>query len=153
MVVVAVDGGRRWLTVVVYAATNIYLSTQREARTTIPFHPFAANDMHIQANVWWLDWRDREEQRERERGGASEWGWRGRGKRDGTSREGSQTNHKKGRLRDKAEPWEEREGGRQWHVIRSWNVIFTRADVNDETRVFGWSNETDDGRIVFYLFH
>ena len=51
MVVVAVDGGRRWLTVVVYAATNIYLSTQREARTTIPFHPFAANDMHIQANV------------------------------------------------------------------------------------------------------
>lgn len=38
---------RRWLTVVVYAATNIYLSTQRGSR----YHPVlslvrAANDMH-----------------------------------------------------------------------------------------------------------
>lgn len=87
MVVVAVDGGRRWLTVVVYAATNIYLSTQRGSH----YHPVPSlrRKRHAYPS-------------ERLMAGLESWGRREQ-RREMGRRERSQTNHKRGRLRDKAE--------------------------------------------------
>lgn len=80
MVVVAVDGGRRWLTVVVYAATNIYLSTQRGSH----YHPVPSlrRKRHAYPSERLMAGLERQRQPEKER-------------RETGRREGSQTNHKR----------------------------------------------------------
>lgn len=98
-----VDGGWRWWCM----PRQIFTCQHREARTTIPFHPFAANDMHIQANVWWLDWRVGDEGSRGERWDVA----------NGAKRIIKEADWETKRNREE----------RQWHAIRTENLIFTRA--------------------------